>query len=342
MRATYKEAHAVLAMDDALFTVSSNILDRAYRLLLSTWMQRLWTFQEALLGEDRLFIAFGSDIINAGAFVDEIYDSRFCGPLKFRLINDHVGVSLLSRFKVRSGVSRLLDIASNMHERDTTHIKDEPLCLATLLDVDLLELPKLPDLPDVFSKLRTFPQDIVFAKGKRSDRIGFRWCPISLLNKPYPRKQYSWFLEAPMGAITDRGLRISKHGISFSEPFLFERRDKDTEQQRRFIVKDKSGAIICVFLYGGGEWPELHEQLRPRNLNKGSLIFEKMFDDSTNYSSVILVSETKLYQDVFYCRFEAILTAVYPEHYLERDHLDDKEHINVSGSWLETHHWCID
>ena len=221
MRSTYENATTTLVLDNDLLSFRGPPFQRLQRLMLSDWTTRLWTYQEQCLSDPNILIAFADGLVP----VEKLSSDRFSWEYGVRglLTSMLAAPSSVSDRRVsgREKVERVLDIATALHGKRTTHGSDEPICFATLMGVEIFDLPHHPCLVDVLEQLsNNIPQNIIYTPGPRSTTPGFRWAPTSLLSQP-PRI-YSGNHQP--GTLTPRGLRIRKDVAVILEPVALDQR----------------------------------------------------------------------------------------------------------------------
>ena len=340
MRETYQSASATLALDEVLLKTGPNLMERGYRLLLSDWVQRLWPLQEALLAGERLFVAFADKVFNIHAFIKNLEELSE-KPSVYAVIYGALCMSLKSSFLIDPQADRLLDVAANLHQRDTTKAEDEPICLATLMDIDPSDLPTKATVADVLQKLETVPEDIIWAYGKRCTRPGFRWSPVSLLKHYSAQQRYTVHPEHANGKITERGLMIKKHGIRLPDTFWFDPLKPEERMARHYIVVNNDLQKLRIF-FNPRPPPEAPEQLEPRQINDGYLILQSRDGAAKHTCEALLVSETKADDKVMYCRFEAIVQTADVEYFGRVDAVEDLKPSKLRGEWVDSGYWCVD
>ena len=192
MRSIYQDALQVLALDSGLlsYSCSAPSLELCVRLKLSTWMRRLWTFQEAILPKEvHVRFSDGARTLQdiAQSLQRDEYDNRghiyrrygqlwhtFFDPFITKTKGD-----LIARFKATW---------KQLQWRSTTYQSDETICLATLLGLDvsnILEFPwedKEQRMISFLRQMETLPILFAFQPPPRLETCGFRWAPASFLN----------------------------------------------------------------------------------------------------------------------------------------------------------------
>lgn len=151
MRAVYNRANRVLVLDSDLLgaqgtatTLSSE--EVLARISASTWVRRYWTLQEGLLAKN-LYFQFAEDafqISSPSNMNENILLHHFDNEVAYYA--NSTDFRMRSRSSITTTSQRVRDIWSSLENRVASHSNDEPLCIATLLDMDVGQLldPELP------------------------------------------------------------------------------------------------------------------------------------------------------------------------------------------------------
>ena len=188
MKETYEHAQHVLVIDSYLESVDSSRTsdtELLMRVLVSGWMKRLWTLQEAVLSQT-LWFQF------ADAPVELI-------PLKWRwdghndrldtVLDDDIALlhqSLVS-LKNTGGLVEQAEIAklsSALRHRSTSVASDEAICVGNLLQLDFSGIYKRnrqPTMEDVWKGISTVSATVIFSYSPRLQTPGLRWAPATFL-----------------------------------------------------------------------------------------------------------------------------------------------------------------
>ncbi|KAI9670301.1 MAG: hypothetical protein M1831_006515 [Alyxoria varia] len=288
MRSTYTDAASTLVLDNDLLSFHGPPFQRCQRLMLSDWTTRLWTYQEQCLSEPNILIAFADGLVP----VETLSSDRFRWDYGASGLVTSMLAAPSSVFEKRLGereeVERILDIATALHGKGTTRGDDEPICFATLMGVDIYDLPDRPRLTDVFEQLRnSLPQDLIFTPGSRSDIPGFRWAPTSLLIKP-PRI-YSGHHDP--GKLTPWGLRIRKDVAFIHEPIVLDQRrprflgilcDEEGEEDDDDDEK-RAGSSFTQYIKTAFDEAEsersMYQDIHPMRIERPVIVFEGKWNE---------------------------------------------------------------
>ena len=145
MRAVYSRANRVFVLDaDLLATrgTRNSLSDQEFlsRITASSWVRRYWTLQEALLAKNLLF-QFADEairIIDPPDQTENLYLHYYDNEIGYYANND----DFMARRRTLhySEHDKVNDVWSSLEGRSTSHRADEPICVATLLDMDLGKL----------------------------------------------------------------------------------------------------------------------------------------------------------------------------------------------------------
>ncbi|RDW85313.1 hypothetical protein BP6252_02903 [Coleophoma cylindrospora] len=190
----YKGAAGVLVLDSSLrpYPVGAmSAFEAMARIFNSSWMRRLWTLQEAALAKALVFQFDKVIAINhIYAQVMEIWTTAiwYRGPVS-TITNE---MSFLRSFFYHEDYQRpqvdLSILDSALKHRSVTVASDEPLCIGTLMSLDMsvitsvAEQSRMGQVWDLLIKSTCgVPSGIIFLPEARLDTPGLRWAPRSLL-----------------------------------------------------------------------------------------------------------------------------------------------------------------
>ncbi|KAB8262240.1 hypothetical protein BDV32DRAFT_120340 [Aspergillus pseudonomiae] len=181
------------------------------RILLSGWMQRLWTLEEAVLGRDRLCFQFLEGAVKLPSLISEqpavfwellgqtpflsheigaVAMDRLPHLSKFELPDTFISEPPVAPFKPYEGPSPLY-LLSGVQLRQTTKQEDQYLCSASLMRIDVRSIAQSDSTLD---RARAFytslanrripvPAQILFSDEQKLPTDGFRWAPATLLSQ---------------------------------------------------------------------------------------------------------------------------------------------------------------
>ena len=224
MRVTYGDAARVLVLDTELEATNIRnmpVLEVAARCIFSFWTRRLWTLQEGVLGK-QLWIQFELQAINLKSINFALRDRHRRGNIGVHALASKILITLTSlrQFaREANPISYLFSLASALEKRSTTRLTDEPICIATLLKLDLRiildapEVQRMQRLWDLISAACVLPRAILFASGPKLSQPGYRWALSSFLQL---RTLDAGFLDGQTVASSARGLQMTSVGFLIS------------------------------------------------------------------------------------------------------------------------------
>lgn len=196
MAKTYEDASITVVLDSSIRTASFDLTPRGIEhtllsLVTSTWMQRLWTLQEACLSHRLIFqfkniMATSIDIYLG--LVKALNDHWHVNPVVQVLANEFL--KLISSSEETAGwlskKPELGHLSRMLQRRRTSKLRDETAAVAGLMNVDVAPLLETDNPDERMRKflvlLRRIPSDIIMSPLPRLDLDGFRWAPKSFMS----------------------------------------------------------------------------------------------------------------------------------------------------------------
>lgn len=335
MDEVYKQAAKVIVIDRDVIRCRGNNVFKRIVLLMSDWITRLWTLQEAFLPGKRLWVVFADGVKSLDAIVTDYYsdsDGLSSGTSIIHTTTTsclQTNIMFLQSIISTKGTS-LIDFVEAFHRRQATKTEDEFICLAILLGLNVRELPEVPTMQNIITRVPSIQQDIIFAPGPRCTQVGFRWCPSSVVaaerRKGYEPRQSN-------GVLGRRGIKVQKdiarigslafQGLTLRSPFA---------DKQRLCLKCSLDLSIVVFCEDG--LGSTATQLQPRLLHDAALIFEKPCDIITEAGAAILVSNFRTRDNTFCCRYECIVMTVNHDLFSTTSTLSPKDSIIMNVELL--------
>lgn len=268
MRRTYAEANKTLILDSALYNYDSKTLNAAElnaRILTCGWMRRLWTLQEGALASDP-WVQFkdGPTSLRLSNPLKGLHD----GNLNYRrLVQDMWSDSRplnLWLYYFPNGDPDLSILDRALSHRNTTVAMDEPICIATLMNLDVSQvLPlsaedRMCKVWDLLAAANggSLPRKMIFLDGPKLNPRGHQWAPSTLLPPSErfheePSRVLRW--RGPQGKPTSEGLMAEYPSYTFrlcSGPTPSHIWDVLLKmRQVRLIFKDQPRGIWCQLHY---------------------------------------------------------------------------------------------
>ena len=233
MRRTYFEARTVLVIDSSLYYYNSQDLQSPEinaRILSSPWMRRLWCLQEGALARGiGLWVYFKDGPIHMPVLWARLYvlatqDLRY-GRLLHDMFDDTRPLSLDNYYSKPKSTPNLALLDRALSYRNTTVPSDEPLCIATLMDLEtdrILPLcgeERMATVWDLIAEKNGggLPSSMVFLEGPKLEKKGYHWAPSTLLSSSerlynFQTRVLGWN-GAPRGTLTPEGLLAPYPGL---------------------------------------------------------------------------------------------------------------------------------
>ena len=161
---TYRDARKVLVLDEGILRVSRMLAPTEILLHIasSMWMQRIWTLQEAALPRN-LFVQFSDGQLDYDRILRAVGDNlvQNCYETVSRELLNACQTMRLVGIPNEAGQNLDFGMWINMLQyRKTSELRDESLCLATLLGHDLRSIVgSSPEerLANIYATQRIFP-----------------------------------------------------------------------------------------------------------------------------------------------------------------------------------------
>ena len=233
MRRTYFEARKVLVLDSSLYCYNSQDLQPAEvnaRILTSPWMRRLWCLQEGALPRGvGLWVYFKDGPVHipvlwARLHIVATQDLNY-GRLLQDMFDDIRPLSLDYYYNASKGTPNLALLDRALSYRNTTVPSDEPLCIATLIDLNMDKIlplcgeERMATVWDLIVEKNGggLSPRMVFLEGPKLEKKGYHWAPSTLL--PSSERLYNFQTRvlgwngAPRGTLTPEGLLAPYPGL---------------------------------------------------------------------------------------------------------------------------------
>ena len=193
MRETYQNAEQVLILDSELMSTSvqASAVELNIRLKLSSWARRLWTLQESQVSATPVIqftdgIRSISELYNA--VEEDSKQNRQFLYARYAFLCRTFFAPFVQPRNSHTVVRRFIDIWKQLQWRATSHQSDEPLCLATITNIDpgpILAVSSddsLGRMAKYLTLLEHIPYVLLVQPPPRLSKAGFHWAPSSLLN----------------------------------------------------------------------------------------------------------------------------------------------------------------
>jgi hypothetical protein len=302
----------------------------------SGWIRRLWTLNEGIYSQERLFVCFNNCIVRVPGLADKLMvkDGRghfafYTKPVAFDIyaswINKYrlVAYSLPARRLERAFFfdrpeplhSLICKVWQTVVERITTTESDRPILIMSLLGLDLSPILDIPPLVDgsasrgaiermraVYKALPEFPQKIIFQNGKRFEEYGMRWA-TTYCRKWVENGQAQRMLYGDPGRVLPRGLCVKLPAL-LSTTY----HDEWTLSIGFRMQYSHRGKISAVAALRPDDGNELKHECLGAHSQIGFLIesdreLDRVISGSSKYVLAIVVSVLEESAGIRYCRF---------------------------------------
>jgi hypothetical protein len=145
----------------------------------------------------------------------------------------------------------MLAMMQNLQRRRTTKREDEPICIATLMNIDLTRFEGTPSMEDIYRALYRLPRNLIFAPSPRLNTPGVRWTPSTFLEQPITATRTN-FLDA-FGCAERNGFDFKVICIKLRDSLVIERNNK------AYIVEFPNGEKDVFFLPDFTDYPNFSQ-----------------------------------------------------------------------------------
>lgn len=348
LREVYTGASIVLIVDGRLSQMTIHgLLEAKLQFLCCEWFSRLWTLQEGWLASD-LRVQFHNTTVSVDQLlhtfgIASIYPGRMG-------LDDELYKQVRPYFDETAGAVNLMSLQRAMHGRRVTVPADEPLCIATLLDLDFATFESgMPTMEEIF-ELAKLPDGLLWAEGPRLKTPGFRWAPSTLLGQ-YGNPRLLEFQEDPeilhTCVLTPNGLRTRQAYFELGQHLNLGLVDDDitpagsaTEQAIRLTIRDERDNEVVVFRASSAAVKQAGTATR--HLERPCIIvgsLRKADGTSVMLGQAILVEGKEIVAGVRHGSYVMSLREMKKE--LVERYVQDSV-FRVRGEFVERAEWCID
>lgn len=254
----YRKSSCVLVLDTELAStrLQAPFEEQLIRFACSSWVRRLWTLNEAVLGT-KVLLQFQDGVMDLfRGLIHRLQNHPNFFQLSQTLLTELADfpwkINLLRETQNTPDITRLWNACQF---RSTSEHQDESMCLAILLGHDPAPIVDAAVDERWCLFLRTqkvFPKDLLFSKGPRVGRDGYRWAPSSFIRRP--ATQMATLLRTMgYGEATNNGLKLAANGFVFRPP-----QRKLRAEHESFWVKDQAlkhwYRVVQTTTEGDGHW----------------------------------------------------------------------------------------
>ncbi|GKU12743.1 unnamed protein product [Fusarium langsethiae] len=231
MRETYEKAAAVLVLDSWILKQKlepTNDIDLLMRIVCSGWNARLWTLQEGVLAK-RLIFKLAASFYDVDEGMQRVYkndETSFNVSLKAVIIQRFLEIRPAFNQDTME-FDQIISAANALKFRATSVSTDEPLCLGTLLGLDVEEIARTPAeqrMRKLWSLVSSFPHLLLLDSMPRLADDRFSWAPKSFLLRNVSNSLLPQALKVAgmtgltnlhQWEVTSGGLRVQQPGFLF-------------------------------------------------------------------------------------------------------------------------------
>ncbi|KAI9373784.1 hypothetical protein BJX61DRAFT_541453 [Aspergillus egyptiacus] len=314
MRETYEHATAVLVLDSSLYgstSIGKWPAENLMRIFCSRWTSRMWTYQEGVLAKS-LYFQFSDTSIELGEEVQRLKDGAnriHQATIVAPLLKMYDAIRFLGN-KESTFEENFVAACSSLGDRTTSVPSDEPLCLGTLLGLDVLHIAQTPPhlrMQEFWRMLPCVPTSILDSHLDRLDVPGLSWAPKTFLRSIQAQTRHGlpshW--EGGMGigkaeSITDNGLMIQRPGLLakagsiFMGPIsFFKFENDDIWYTARAHTNGVRHAVPFKPFRSGQEWHSKFWIGPERGFESIGVILQRPCDMEFNEDPSLLLSEDR-------------------------------------------------
>ena len=236
---TFRGASCTVVLDREIeqLVIDTPIHEMSWRLDLSDWARRLWTYEECVVSEDRVLFKCKDGLLAIPDLAREsIANStpKSTGPYEYKALDMISHPRFVDRMVMNQeapsdppfpGVFIVL-MARSVSTLTTSRSGDETLCLASVLDQNTKELAELPAesrMERFLREIQFFAPHILFGGGPRSKESGLGWAPATFLMPhmfPIPLKMQSFDFGhycSPAGCAETKGFVVALCGYDLTK-----------------------------------------------------------------------------------------------------------------------------
>ena len=347
LSSTFRLASKVLVLDADLQRTSKRCsrTELATRIMCCGWMRRLWTLQEAVMGERQAEARKVKIWFRDGALE---YNAVGGGSVNsFHNTEDALSKLFFSIPQFMSRDRAFNSLMSALRYRTTSKKEDEALCVASILGFDQQQITAIAGEDTTEAKMQkmyTFighiPASTLFNRSRKLGEKGFAWAPASLLGSG----NYLDFFDGQVAKCDEQGLHVQFAGYIIREK---------TSQPSSKEVRTQ------IFLATGEEEKYSKCKIAPpltadmHSYYKGTINFDKMMGrteipaviiNPRSASESVLVSVTQEIGDTIHATF---LMQVYARLWPEGTKFEGREYNNWKKNYMRSREagvgqrWCV-
>jgi hypothetical protein len=221
MADTYASASAVVVVDSSIqrLSVEDPMEKQLFVLYVSSWVQRLWTLNEALLSQQLFFRVADGLIDFRYFFADEVLQMRLWDPVAAKLLGwfGQMMIGPVLRSAARAAGSTetkpsytLDDVVLHLAKRTSSRPTDEIFAMSGLFGLDpgkywsLHPDQRMARFLNEYNGSRV-PYDILFLDGPKLPVENYTWAPRTFMSRQL-NLELKGSLEGNLAVVTEQGL----------------------------------------------------------------------------------------------------------------------------------------
>lgn len=355
LKETYQNAAKVLVLDWEIERSNTSFPEETLmRIVISAWMKRLWTFQEAKLAR-HLYFQFKDKAVRAEDMLSNLETTDY--QSLWAETAEHI-LGLRGVFGEFGASRNIVSLWNSFQSRSTSNAGDEALCLSVMLGSDTEQILDTPDddrMRKLFSLQEIFPSQILFMPGPRINSRGYGWAPTSFLsrgqwangsalheNQLHHAGTHTMNLQSPPAYRADSGLLMRSPG------FLL----KPTKYPLTpyFAILDSQNQFMGAVVHMQDQNAPVWSDMNIGNLEKLAVLLDGPPEAGTA-SLAVLLSGCSIERDLVFAKFECRLWfgaagkgQLQPQ--LESEKVDEKSGLTMAEMVSATitkldQMWCV-
>ncbi|KAK4934267.1 RNA helicase [Elasticomyces elasticus] len=255
MRRVYEDAAFVVVLHERLLSTSgAHVVTCQLEVLMSDWMQRIWTLQEgALPMPERVLVAFQDRLLT----LEQLTACQYLHEYTRLNVEARLAMALSREFQFSDVVyrkspedkrrdaneNRLMALVQAMSHRSTSKVRDEAIVFATLLGFQFGLRSQMPTMETIYSSLDTIPGEIIFRPGPRCSAPHLHSLPSSFLAQNQDRGiEFAGSIESER----TRWAQLTKDGVVLKRPSLKLQRPQHVTSSMQIMVTCENHSLCLV------------------------------------------------------------------------------------------------
>jgi hypothetical protein len=232
-------------------------------------MNRLWTYQECVLGYEKgVWVAFSNSVVNIKPYINRALKfpvhefQTYVSPLPIDAATPFISIQRFASPSMASTLRSFKDfmksiedgkanrdncfslLAEGLANRETSKPGDEPICIASILKMDVKGLVDLPDdkrMEALYAKVGRASPSLLFMPHPKLQTDGFRWAPSTFLQR-LDAVEPGLTLESAVKLDDKLGLPVTYSGYHLTEENNY------ISPTKRIFFLDQETDIWCMMV----------------------------------------------------------------------------------------------